>query len=138
MLRRLFLLLSLAVLSCGRASTVEPPGTVALGGTFPLRVGQTVRVEGEPLHLRFDAVLEDSRCPGDVVCVWEGNARLRLLLGSAAPPSQPVELNTALEPRTASAPGYRVELERLEPQPRSSGPIAQRAYTAHLRVSRAP
>jgi hypothetical protein len=46
------------------------------GDTISLAVHETaVRSDGR-FAVRLDSVLEDSRCPVDVVCVWEGNARL--------------------------------------------------------------
>jgi hypothetical protein len=54
------------------------PGRVLPEG--PVRIGQTVRVGGptvKPL-----AVIEDSRCPADVVCVWAGQVRLRAEIGT--------------------------------------------------------
>ncbi len=46
----------------------------ALNATFTLAVGQTGVIAGEDLQLRFENVIEDSRCPLDVQCVWEGRA----------------------------------------------------------------
>lgn len=34
-------------------------------------------VEGKKVSVTFIKVLEDSRCPKDVVCIWEGQARLQ-------------------------------------------------------------
>ncbi len=43
-----------------------------LGEEFSLRIGQSVAITGEDLEIRFVEVSEDSRCPKDVTCVWEG------------------------------------------------------------------
>jgi hypothetical protein len=50
---------------------------VSLGGCAstrpvegPVRLGQMAYVDGP--RVRVDEVIEDSRCPGDVLCVWAG------------------------------------------------------------------
>ena len=43
-----------------------------------IALGETETVDG--LAITFDAVLMDSRCPADVVCVWAGIARVTLTL----------------------------------------------------------
>jgi hypothetical protein len=43
-----------------------------LGEEFSLAIGQKAIITGEDLEIRFREVSEDSRCPRDVICVWEG------------------------------------------------------------------
>ena len=43
-----------------------------LGEEFSLPIGQSVMITGEDLVIKFVEVSEDSRCPKDVTCVWEG------------------------------------------------------------------
>jgi hypothetical protein len=47
-------------------------------GVVEARLGETVRL-GD-LSVRPIAVLEDSRCPSDVQCVWAGRLRLRTVI----------------------------------------------------------
>jgi hypothetical protein len=39
---------------------------------FALEVGQVATISSEQLQISFDAVTEDSRCPIDAECFWEG------------------------------------------------------------------
>src|SRR5204863_3246316 len=58
---------------------------VPLGQEFTLAVGQVASVEGASLRLALRAVRNDSRCPVDVQCVWEGDATVFLdVAGSSA------------------------------------------------------
>ncbi len=132
------LLLALAAASCARIAPLEPWVEAPLDAVFPLRVGQQAVIEDTPLRLRFVSVPEDSRCPVDVDCVWEGDAQVRLLLSFADSAEQTLDLHTSLEPRFESVRGYRITLERLEPAPRSEERIPQERYAADLRVSPAP
>lgn len=51
------------------------PASAEAPGAAEARLGGTVRLGG--LAVRPIAVLEDSRCPSDVQCVWAGRLRLR-------------------------------------------------------------
>jgi hypothetical protein len=44
-----------------------------------LKLGQTVQfsVNGQAVDVTFVSILEDSRCPKNVVCIWEGQAKLQ-------------------------------------------------------------
>ena len=55
--------------------TGEPAGIEAeLGHEFSLPIGQEASITGENLRISFEDVTEDSRCPLNVTCVWEGRA----------------------------------------------------------------
>ena len=43
-----------------------------LGDEFSLAIGQKAIITGQDLEIHFKEVTEDSRCPRDVICVWEG------------------------------------------------------------------
>ena len=49
-----------------------------LGTPFDLALHQSARIDSADLQLRFVEIVEDSRCPGDVDCIWEGRAVIRL------------------------------------------------------------
>ncbi|HEX8691911.1 MAG TPA: hypothetical protein VF746_05810 [Longimicrobium sp.] len=113
-------------------------GTTAfLNQPFTLRTGQTAVVSGEGLSVRFESVPSDSRCPTGVQCIWAGNAVVRVVLskdGKAAG----FELNTNLEPRTASYLNYEIELLQLDPYPTAKGgAISQSQYRATFVVRKA-
>lgn len=91
-------------------------------------------VEGESLALdSFDATLlfverkEDSRCPLNVTCVWEGRASVLLTFTPAGQEPISFELTGFVGPDgyedanvprvTHDAHGFRFTLERLDPYP---------------------
>lgn len=45
-----------------------------IGEEFTLRIGETASIKGEQLRIQFLEISEDSRCPRNVTCVWEGRA----------------------------------------------------------------
>lgn len=124
--------LVLPLLAC-RPGPLGP--SAPLGSPFRLGVGESVKIQSSELKLGFDEVLEDSRCPADVVCVWAGTARLRAWLRAPGEPRREIELKTF--PR-APLPidGYTVDVQALEPFPYSNVRIDPRRYVATLIVTR--
>ena len=64
----IFLAIVLLLSSCAGAGKVK----VGLDEEFSLSVGQTALITGENLQIRFEEVTEDSRCPKNATCIWEG------------------------------------------------------------------
>jgi hypothetical protein len=109
-----------------------------IGQPFTLKVGNQVRVAHpkakDRLEIRFLRVSEDSRCPSDVVCVWEGNAQIQLELALEGRGKTVIALNSALKPQEAIFAAFRIKLLSLEPYPKSTRPIHPRKYRAKLIV----
>lgn len=103
--------------------------------SLELAPGQDVRVQR--LRLTFLDVAEDSRCPIDAICIWQGNAAVRIALGAGPRASQAFVLQTADGTPTVDFAGYRVTLLALLPAPRAGVRIPPAAYRAILRVDAA-
>lgn len=108
-----------------------------LGDPFGLRIGETAVLDDGGITLALLDIPEDSRCPVNVVCVWQGNARLamRATVGGEA---HRFALNTAIGvvgPGEAVVGGYLVELLEVDPRPVAGEPIPRPAYRALLRVT---
>lgn len=63
-------------------------------GVVTARLGQTVRLGG--VEIRPLEVLEDSRCPRDVDCVWAGRIRLKVRVGGGGEPVMELDRPVAL------------------------------------------
>lgn len=81
---------------------------VALGGT--------VTVRGAGVAVTWIELLQDSRCPQGVVCVWEGDAEVLVRLRVGDRTSRAV-LHTAGEPRAFALDGVEVTLLDVLPHP---------------------
>lgn len=121
--------LLVAAARCAAVDTVsaEP------GASFSLVPGQSALVKGTDTRITFKQVREDSRCPVDVTCVWEGDARIEIVIsrGGAAddtrilgikPPSNEVQTGT-----------LRIRFVSLLPVPRQADPTP-RKYRAEFVV----
>lgn len=135
-----------ALLSCwsaagGNTLAASATRVARLGRPFELRVGQQLTLKGQRLRIKFVAVVEDSRCPSDVTCIWAGNAAVRLDVSINPRDSKRLTLNTG---GTSSLPGevqyrgYKLRLLRLDPSPSSKQKIAPGDYTVALLVSKGP
>jgi len=118
---------SLFAMACG--SGPSTPG--GLDRDIELAPGQSA--QASTVRVTFEGVASDSRCPVDVVCVWEGDAVVRLLL-SHPEGNGTKELHTA-GPRSASFQGIRIELVRLDPAPRTTQTIPPDRYRLVLRFA---
>jgi len=99
-----------------------------------LRFGDDLVVDGTVLRMSFAAVLEDSRCPSDVTCVWEGNAKVEIGIGAGTGPTHALQLNTSLDPRAVEWNDVLVTLLEVTPHPVSDVPITDADYVVKLRL----
>jgi hypothetical protein len=125
-MRHLAWITCLALSACGArfadANKVEP------GQEFVLNAGAAAAVGG--LTVRFDQVLEDSRCPMNARCVWEGNARVAFTISRDGKASS-LTLNTSERFKTHEDAGDVVlRLVRLEPTPMAGEKVKE--YTVVL------
>ncbi len=110
---------------------------VTVGQAFDLRVGQTAHVVRASLAIRVEAVLEDSRCPVDTTCVWEGDAVFRIRVEEADGEGVTLELHTnPTFAQQGAFKGFRVRLVRVEPPRRDGSAVAAEEYVLTLVVSR--
>lgn len=129
-------LLLLTVMACSNSSPTE----AEVSSTIFIRFSETVSADGPSLRVRFAELAEESRCPRNVVCIWMGNAKIRLDLVSNGNTAT-IFLNTvgdAQFPREASAFGYTFRLVDLQPYPEEPGPPDPPRYTAQVLVTSSP
>lgn len=109
---------------------------VPMDQEFQLRAGQEIAIQGTNLKIKFASVLEDSRCPEDVECVWQGNGKVNLDLRESNKKAISVTVNTGITPREAEFRQYTVKLIKLAPNTRSNRTITQDQYEATVIVSK--
>lgn len=135
-LRLLILVPVLLLPACngeGDDGPVTLPDRVDLGREFEIGYGKTVLVDD--VAIEFTAVVEESRCPIDAICVWAGNARI-LVTANRGSVTRILELG--LWPQAATTvvfEGHVIEFRELHPYPASviTQPLPQ-SYVATLYV----
>lgn len=129
-------------LACSESGTLSIMVPVHQPIDITLRQGERVLLNPDEILLEFTTTEEDSRCPEDAVCIWEGRAIIRLQLN----PDHPSPSEFALTiPGTVQSPydgthidtlGYRWTLRQLNPYPRSSPPPRPIVYEALLQIQK--
>lgn len=121
-----------------KVSDTAPPDAVAEPRIpFQLAMGQSIVVSATGLYIQFSRIIEDSRCPAAVLCVWAGQAKVALTVwGHAANPEEIVLATGNLDtPSVQEVSGYRVELLGVQPYPQTPDPIPPQNYRVTLRVT---
>jgi hypothetical protein len=121
--------------ACGNEVGTPSGDTIPLGREFTLAVGESALVDDD-VRITLKSVTDDSRCPVDVTCVWEGDAKVSVEVLTPSPRAEH-ELHTSSRfDREVRHGAYRITLVRLDPAPRSSAPPSARDYRATLLVVR--
>ena len=129
----LVLLIPLAATAACAPVRGEVP-TFPVNTDFDIAVGGMARIQDSPLLVRFDTVTEDSRCPADVECVWEGNATARTTIDSAGTAVVANFRTSRSEP--VSVFGWTFELRNLRPARTTQSVPKPRDYVITLRAIR--
>ena len=112
---------------------------------FILPYGGEVSLQDGKVRLRFDQVLEDSRCPEGAQCIWAGQVRAQLHAWADGAAAETFELITSTAKQAPDNAhtyhGYRIELLAVDPYPQSPADPQARLpadYRLTLRVARLP
>ena len=109
------------------------PKPAEMGKPFELKAGESAMVGG--LKVGFQGVSEDSRCPVNVQCVWEGDAAVEVTLEKPPAAKATRSLHTsARNPRETAYEGLKVRLKDLAPLPKEGANVDAKEYRATLVV----
>lgn len=131
------LLASVMIWSC--EDKLEENGeskSLVLKQNIEVSVGECVSDDNH-LQLCVDSVSADGRCPSDLVCVWEGNATVKVRFKVNSRVHQ-LLLNTSDSndsPADTTIDQYHIQLKELTPYPISNSTIDQKDYQALIVVS---
>jgi hypothetical protein len=141
----LLLSITVALAACHGGTMVDPdpvskpaengPNSSAgeSSAVLELRFDQTTTYQD--LELRWLHV-HDSRCPIGVNCVWEGEVTATLEVDRGEEDSVQVELtlHVGSEPERATAFGYELELQSVDPHPKRGITPERSDYVAKVEV----
>lgn len=130
-MKSLFLALFL-MLAFGGLATVEAQTPQQV----KVLVGKQKKASRSKLIIKFDSLVEDSRCAEGTNCVWAGNAKIKVTIKQGDDPSETFEMNTNLGAKGASYGPYAVNLISLTPIPAANVRLNRNAYTATFSISR--
>ena len=99
---------------------------------------QTYTIDNQNITLCLDSITQDSRCPIDVVCIWQGLAVARFNL-KAQNKDHLITLATmkfAPYSRDTTIAGFKIEFIGLTPQTDTRKPFNYRDYIAEVKISK--
>jgi hypothetical protein len=112
--------------------------TPQLNMPIKIAIDKNASIESEDLHLMLLSV-SDSRCPADVVCIQEGDAKATVyVLQNDLVLGEFTLVKAASEglPAIQNVGKYRMHLVQVEPYPYSNTQIAQSDYVVTLMVTK--
>jgi hypothetical protein len=107
----IFTTVSIAASSHGREQSVS------------IGVHHETAVPRAGFKIKFAEMVEDSRCPADVNCVWAGNAKVKIEVRRGRRLAKTFELNSTTAPNVIKYNGYEIKLKELTPLPRTNARI---------------
>jgi hypothetical protein len=119
------------LISSAGCSGIQPAVIVEPGASFTLAPGQTATVRGTDTRITFRRVSEDSRCPVDVTCVWEGDAKIEIVIDPNGP-AGPRILSITPPNNETRAGNLRIRFVGLSPVPRQADGNVPRNYLAEF------
>jgi hypothetical protein len=134
-----WLLVTVLILNCCNGGTQSEQSKRGpnnpVQNQYVIKYGQETAIAGKNMTVKFTAVLEDSRCPEGIQCVWEGNARIKLSATKAGENAASLELNTS--DRFAVEAQYldcTITLIDLRPYPKAAEQISIQDYAAIVEI----
>ncbi|MSV33640.1 MAG: hypothetical protein EXS76_02815 [Nitrosarchaeum sp.] len=112
------------------ASFALEPEEISLDELLMIKLHQTLSVES--LDVEFSGI-EDSRCPSDVTCIWEGRASVTLHIYNQTQ-YQAITLDTN-DAKTFRVDSYEINLIDVLPYPVSTKDVSQE-YVVIISVSK--
>ncbi len=104
--------------------------------SISVTVGKAKTARISKISINFVSVLEDSRCPEGVDCIWAGRARIQVTLGVEAKEAKAVEFSLDGDDNSFEFSGYRVHFSSLNPKPTADGSPKQADYSASFRFEK--
>lgn len=110
-----------------------------LNTPFYLKYGNTAYLPSENIEIKFSKVIQDSRCPSNVTCIWQGQVIIELDIIKNG--KQVSTLMLTLIPGSDALPiqfldKYTVTLKEVSPYPQSEQMIALKDYIVKIVVSK--
>lgn len=130
----LMLLFIFAISSAIFAQTTTK--NIKLNTEFSLFAEQKGYLKTDKLNIEFVKVLEDSRCPEDVDCVWAGSAKVQIKVSKGKSATQVFELNTNQAPNMITFQGYKIEITGLSPSLKSNDDKDKIRYMASFIIKK--
>lgn len=116
---------------------MDVTGTFVLDNSIIIAQGDCAGDVQSKIYICLDSVLNDSRCPRGVQCIWEGNAEARFRFVNSDDAPVFFNLNTHLGfTNDTIIGGYKFTLKAITPYPGSIEILKPRVYKAEILIEK--
>lgn len=120
-IKTIFCIPLLLLMSNCKTQTSQTETSTVTNNTVTIGLDKQVKIPNSKINLQFKEVVEESRCPVDVTCVWEGIAIINVDAVSGNQKSNFRVATRDFEQKNVknsfSFSGYKFTLIELKPQP---------------------
>ncbi len=122
--------------ACNNKLKIDTSG-FNLNEPFPIKINETAKMNNGNLSLTLTGIPEDSRCPEDANCIWEGQVRIFL---DASIPTNKKSLEFKIEKSkmgrvSKDFENYSVVIQNVLPLTKSGIRIPKEDYVVTLKVA---
>ena len=132
----LFITLTAFVNSCSKSNAKFKEGTIEL----KLSDCENGSISGDNLKLCFEAVVSDSRCPANAMCIWQGAATASFSFTKNGNTHRFNLSTITMKPNYAKdtiIAGYKIEFTNLSPYPGTvADPIPDSQRKAEVKITK--
>ena len=138
-MKKIIIVFALLFYSCGTETEVPQDEQNPI---FTIKYGEVQNINYLNLQVGFRDVDEDSRCPQNVVCNWEGAAKLSLWIKAAG--KDTINIIAPIHGYVSSADtlrhiyfdtlGYNISVLQLDPYPIAGTTFQKQNYTALIKL----
>lgn len=134
---RLLALIALPVL-CACAPALATPAAPQAPDSqqIVLAPKESARIDGTSLSITLEEVVDDSRCPTDVTCVWAGDVAVHIRVDDGKAPAHVATLRLNTGEKETVHGDRRITLTAVNPYPESTRKIDPASYRATFSVAR--
>jgi hypothetical protein len=127
-------MLSIIAFSCKKESL--SPGTFKLGESFELSLANP-SADADDLSIYYINIEEDSRCPNNAVCIWEGRAviNFEFVAGRNSHNVQLIDRVGFPEMAKDTIEKYIIHLESVDPYPENNVTLEEEDYRFTLKIT---
>jgi hypothetical protein len=125
-MKYIILLLSMMLFnSCKSSNEIELESDKFL----KIKYKKSINFNDSDIKIELLEVLEDSRCPEDVICFWAGNANVLIKFADST-----FSINSTISPKSFKYKDYNIVLVNLSPYPHSKKIINKKDYIVSLDI----
>ena len=140
-MKTLLVILSMSIIAM--AHSCSKSGDKRLSeGTIELKFNESAsgNIKGDNVKLSFDALVSDSRCPANAMCIWQGAATATFTFTKNSHDNR-FNLSTVTLPpnytKDTIIAGYKIEFVNLLPYPGTvADPIPDSQRKAELKITK--